>query len=59
MSLDTCIEFIQQEQLIETLNKEENQPEIMNTYMIKKIALKCKYCKYEQNRKMPGVDSDM
>lgn len=35
MSLEACIEFIQQEKLIEKFNKEKYQGEIMDTYMIK------------------------
>lgn len=54
ISLSTCTEFIQQQELIQKFNESENQPdyvEVTDTYMLKKIITKCKFCGYEHNMK--------
>ena len=40
MSLNTCIDFIKQQELIQTYNRDKSQPSkqiFANTYMLKKL----------------------
>ena len=53
MSLNTCIDFIQQQELIQKYHHDKSQPSeqiFANTYMLKKIK-KCSYCGYEHKIK--------
>lgn len=44
MSPNSCVDIIQEQELIKKFYSTENQEEIADTYMIKKTKLKCKYC---------------
>ena len=53
MSLNACVEFIQQQELIEKFNQNENpnsEPRVAETFTIKKTR-RCSFCGYEHERK--------
>ena len=53
MSLNTCIDFIQQQELIQKYNQDKSQPSeqiFADTYMLKKRKI-CLYCGHEHEIK--------
>ena len=64
MSLNTCIDYMQQQELIQKYNHDKSQPSkqmFADTYILK-IFLKCSYCRREHEMKkgkMPNIWKDL